>query len=287
MSRPPRPDRSADASASRHNGGKDSGTIRTLKSLGQHFLADKGMAARIVDGADVGPDDTVLEIGPGRGILTDILLSRAKRVVAIELDRGLHGLLEERFADEPRLTLHHRDALKFDPATIGEPYKLVANLPYQVTTPLLFHLLESTPPPDCMVVMIQEEVAHRILAQPGTREYGVLTLGVALRAGAKKVMTVKPGAFSPPPKVRSTVIRLTPLASPPLPEGEQAHFMRVVRAAMGTRRKTLKNALGALKLPNETVLEALDQCGLDPQVRGETLGLEAFVQLARALPSSN
>ncbi|MDH4230381.1 MAG: 16S rRNA (adenine(1518)-N(6)/adenine(1519)-N(6))-dimethyltransferase RsmA, partial [Nitrospirota bacterium] len=197
--------------------------LRTLKSLGQHFLADKGIARRIVAAADVVPGDRVLEIGPGRGILTQQLLDAGASVTAVELDRGLYEALAQQYAGEPRLTLLHADALKTDPAVAGgnppAGYKVVANLPYQVTTPLLFHFLEAIPPPSAIVVMIQKEVAERILATPGGKIYGVLSLGVQAQARAKMCFKVLPGAFRPPPKVTSAVVRVDPFpaATAPVP----------------------------------------------------------------------
>jgi 16S rRNA (adenine1518-N6/adenine1519-N6)-dimethyltransferase len=257
--------------------------LRPLRSLGQHFLVDRGIVRRIVAAAGVGPDDTVLEIGPGRGILTEGLLQAGARVVAVEMDRGLHRALAERFRDAPRLTLHHGDALRFDLGPMPAAYKVVANLPYQVTTPLLFHLLEARPAPAVAVLMVQREVADRLLAAPGTKAYGVLTLGVRARARCEACLAVPPGAFRPPPRVRSTVVRITPLTSPLVPEAEMAGFMAVVRAALGRRRKTLRNALATLDLPPERVAAALAAAGIDPGARGETLDPAAFLRLHRAL----
>ena len=259
--------------------------LRTLKSLGQHFLSDKGIARRIVQAADVAEGDNVLEIGPGKGILTEQLLAAGAHVTAIELDRGLYEGLCDHYRDHPRVALHHADALKVDPAMAGAGYKVVANLPYQVTTPLLFHFLEAAPTPACIVVMIQKEVADRILAGPGDKIYGVLSLGVQARASGAMCFKVPPGAFRPPPKVTSAVIRVNPYApeQAPVPPQRVAAFMQVVRAALGQRRKTLGNALKGLKLPPEGVQQALEACGIDPQTRGETLGLEEFAGLAERL----
>jgi len=257
--------------------------LRPLRSLGQHFLVDRGIIRRIVAAAAVGPDDTVLEIGPGRGILTEGLLGAGARVVAVEMDRGLHAALEERLGGEERLMLHHGDALRFDLSALPAPYKVVANLPYQVTTPLLFRLLEAHPAPAVAVVMIQREVADRLLAAPGTKEYGVLTVGVRARATAEACFPVPPGAFRPPPKVRSMVVRITPLAAPVVPDAEMAGFMAVVRAAMGRRRKTLRNALAALGRPVPEIEAALAAAGIDPGVRGETLDVPDFLRLHAAL----
>lgn len=257
-----------------------------LKSLGQHFLSDPGIARRIVDAADVGPDDTVLEIGPGRGILTRALLTTGATVIAVEIDRGLHNALSKEMSGEARLTLHHIDALKFNPGTLGtggKRYKVVANLPYQVTTPLLFHLLEASPPPSCMVVMIQKEVADRIVAAPGSKTYGVLSLGVQARGEARRCFTVLPGAFRPPPKVKSAVIRVDARPHPALSGQDAKEFMKVVRAALGTRRKTLNNALGALGKPKDEIKTALNAAGIDPSARGETLSFDDFARLTQAL----
>jgi len=257
--------------------------LRPLKSLGQHFLVDRGIARRIVAAADVAPGEAVYEVGPGRGLLTEALLEAGARVTAVEMDRGLFADLEQRLGGREGLTLHPGDALRFDPGALGPAYKVVANLPYQVTTPLLFHLLAARPAPQCLVVMVQREVADRMLASPGTKDYGVLTLGVAARATAALCFGLPPGAFRPPPKVRSAVVRITPLADPPVPPEDVDAFMAVVRAALGRRRKTLKNALATLNLPPERVAAALEQAGIDPRVRGETLDLAAFLRLYRAL----
>jgi 16S rRNA (adenine1518-N6/adenine1519-N6)-dimethyltransferase len=258
-------------------------SLPPLRSLGQHFLVDKGIARRIVAAAEVRAGDRVLEVGPGRGILTEALLEAGALVTAVELDKGLLARLQETLGDREGVTLHGGDALKFDPAVLGGPYLVVANLPYQVTTPLLFHFMESAPPPDRLVVMVQREVADRILAMPGTKAYGVLTLGVAARAKAEMCFSLPPGAFRPPPKVRSAVVRIEPFQDPPVAPGDLDGFMAVVRAALGQRRKTLKNALSALGVPPERVIAALAATGIDPRTRGETLDLAAFGRLHAAL----
>jgi 16S rRNA (adenine1518-N6/adenine1519-N6)-dimethyltransferase len=257
--------------------------LRPLKSLGQHFLVDRGIARRIAAEAGVREGDRVLEVGPGRGILTEALLEAGARVTAVELDKGLFAALTERLGDRPGLTLQAGDALRFDPAALGGPYKVVANLPYQVTTPLLFHLMGARPAPEVLVVMVQREVADRVLAAPGTKAYGVLTLGVAARARAELCFTLPPGAFRPPPKVRSGVLRIRPHAEPPVPPEALEGFMAVVRAALGQRRKTLRNALAALKAPPARIEAALEAAGIDPGARGETLDLAAFRRLQEAL----
>jgi len=259
------------------------GGLPPLRSLGQHFLVDKGIARRIVAEADVGPGDTVLEVGPGRGILTEALLDAGARVVAVELDRGLFAYLSGHLGGREGLDLRAGDALKLDPASLEGAFKVVSNLPYQVTTPLLFHLLEGHPAPDVLVVMVQREVADRILAAPGTKAYGVLTLGVTARARAELCFTLPPGAFRPPPKVRSAVVRIRPLPDPPVAPEALPAFMAVVRAALGRRRKTLRNALATLDLPPAQVAAALAAAGIDPGARGETLDLEAFARLSAAL----
>lgn len=264
-----------------------SAPLRPLRSLGQHFLVDKGIARRIVAAAGVAPDDTVFEVGPGRGILTRALLEAGARVVAVEMDRGLHRALHEALGGETRLDLHHGDALRFDLGALPAGYQVVANLPYGVTTPLLFHLLGARPHPKSITVMLQREVAERLLAGPGTKDYGVLTVGVRVRARAERCFAVPPGAFRPPPKVRSAVVRIVPLAAPRVPEDEVEPFMATVRAALGRRRKTLKNALAVLDLSPDRLVAALAAAGIDPGVRGETLDLEAFVRLHAALADAH
>jgi len=243
-----------------------------LRRLGQHFLSDRGILGRIVDALDPVPGETVLEIGPGKGTLTDVLLERGLKVIAIEKDRALAAQL----AGRENLTVIEGDALKVDWPPAG---KIIGNIPYYITSPLIDKAL--TPPlPERVVFLVQEEVADRIAAPPGNKTYGALSVGVQAVCGVEKLFTVAPGAFRPPPKVRSAVLRLTPLADPLIRPEEVAPFRAFVTACFGKRRKQLKNAVPGL---TEADLEAL---GIDPTLRAERLPPADFVRLLRHHPAS-
>ena len=239
-----------------------------MRRLGQHFLSDRGILGRIVDALDPVPGETVLEIGPGQGTLTDVLLERGLDVIAIEKDRALAVELGGR----ENLTVIEGDALEVDwpPAR-----KVVGNIPYYITTPLIDKALRP-PLPERVVFLVQEEVADRIAAPPGNKTYGALSVGVQAVCRVEKLFTVAPGAFRPPPKVRSAVIRLTPLADPLIRPEEVAPFRVFVTACFSKRRKQLKNAV-----PGITEAQ-LRQLGLDPTIRPERLRPEDFVRLLRA-----
>ncbi|HYT64295.1 MAG TPA: 16S rRNA (adenine(1518)-N(6)/adenine(1519)-N(6))-dimethyltransferase RsmA [Gemmatimonadales bacterium] len=238
-----------------------------MRRLGQHFLTDPGILGRIADALDPRPGETVLEIGPGRGTLTDVLLARGLNVIAIEKDRELAKALTRE-----HLTVMEGDALRVDWPRVA---KIVGNIPYYITSPLLDKAL--TPPlPNRIVFLVQAEVADRIAAQPGGKTYGALSVGVQAVASVEKLFTVAPGAFRPPPKVRSALIRLTPLTEPLVRPEEVAPFRSFVTACFSKRRKQLKNAVPGL---NDAKLRAL---GFDPVVRPERLPPEAFVRLLRS-----
>lgn len=263
--------------------------LRPSKGLGQNFLADGNTVQRITEIADVGPGDRIVEIGPGLGALTEGLLDRGAYVVAIEKDAGLVRVLRDLFKDHPRFLLLHADALDVDLAALfpGEwpadtPRKVVANLPYYITSQLLIHILESTPPFERAVVMIQREVADRLVAAPGSKAYGALTVGVAFRAEVQLAARVPPTVFFPPPTVASEVVLLKPRPFP-FDVGDPERFFRVVRAAFGKRRKTLANALKELGLGADEVALALSESGIDGNRRGETLTLAEFASLSGAL----
>jgi 16S rRNA (adenine1518-N6/adenine1519-N6)-dimethyltransferase len=256
--------------------------VRAKRRFGQHFLSDPRILARIADALGATAGDTVLEIGPGRGALTAELLERAGRVVAIEKDRDLVPALRARF---PRVELVEGDALAIDwAAAAGDAsYLLAGNIPYNITSPLLDKAL--TPPrPARVVFLVQKEVAERVTAAAGTKEYGALTVGVQAVAEVERLFTVPAGAFQPPPKVDSAVIRLAPLAVPLVAEAELGGFRRVVVGLFGFRRKQLLRALREL-----TGFEAgrasavLAAVGLDPAARPETVPPAGFARLARAL----
>ncbi len=238
-----------------------------MRRLGQHFLTDPGILGRIADALDPQPGETVLEIGPGRGTLTDVLLARGLNVIAIEKDRELAKALTRE-----HLTVMEGDALRVDWPRVA---KIVGNIPYYITSPLLDKAL--TPPlPNRIVFLVQAEVADRIAAQPGGKTYGALSVGVQAVASVEKLFTVAPGAFRPPPKVRSALIRLTPLTEPLVKPEEVAAFRSFVTACFSKRRKQLKNAVPGL---NDAKLRAL---GFDPVVRPERLPPEGFVRLLRS-----
>jgi 16S rRNA (adenine1518-N6/adenine1519-N6)-dimethyltransferase len=247
------------------------------KRFGQHFLADRHYAARIVDAVDPAPGDNLVEIGPGLGALTDALVARAGRIAAIEIDRDLAARLRERFAAD-RLALHEADALAFDFASLGAGLRVVGNLPYNISTPLLFHLASYERLVRDIHVMLQREVVARMTAAPGTADYGRLSVMLQARFRVSRLFTVAAGAFRPAPKVESAVTRLLPLGANRPAIADEALFARIVAAAFGQRRKTLRNALATLC--DESALRA---SGIDPGARGETLSVTDFVRLANSL----
>jgi 16S rRNA (adenine1518-N6/adenine1519-N6)-dimethyltransferase len=249
--------------------------IQARKRFGQHFLHDPGVLEHIVQVIDPRPGERLVEIGPGRGALTERLLTRLDKLDAVEIDRDLTALLRERFPE--RLTLHQADALKFDFAALaaerGGPLRVIGNLPYNISTPLLFHLLGTIGHLVDLHVMLQKEVVERMAARPGTEHYGRLGVMLAPHVDVHWLFDVGPGAFQPPPRVWSAVARLQVLPTPrfALP----AAYARVVAAAFSQRRKTLRNSLRAL-LP----AEAWEMTGIDPGARAEVLSPEQFATLA-------
>jgi 16S rRNA (adenine1518-N6/adenine1519-N6)-dimethyltransferase len=264
------------------------------KSLGQHFLTDTRLLEKIARAADVTDADAVLEIGPGLGHLTRVLAQRAGRVVAVELDDALAAKLTKEFADAPNVRILQGDVLKLDPGRLmterqGQigttpvfAYKVVANLPYYITSAVLRHLLEARVPPALIVALIQREVAQRIVAQPP--HMSLLAVSVQFYAAPSVVMTIPPGAFYPPPKVTSAVVRLR--LDPRQARGveDPARFFEIVRAGFSARRKVLSNALSAgLDVPRETVAQVLHRAGLDPRRRAETLSVSEWIRVYHAL----
>ena len=247
------------------------------KRFGQNFLADAHYVARIVDAIGPQPGDNVVEIGPGLGALTFELVDRAQRIAAIEIDRDLAARLRERFGTD-RLLLHETDALTFDFATLGPDLRIVGNLPYNISSPLLFHVAAYESQLRDMHVMLQREVVARMTARPATPDYGRLTVMLQSRFAIARLFTVPAGAFRPAPNVESAVARLTPLRDARPGIADPALFARVVAAAFGQRRKTLRNAVASLA--DET---ALREAGIDPAARGETLSVGDFVRLSNAL----
>ncbi|MES1943135.1 dimethyladenosine transferase [Salinisphaera sp. PC39] len=251
--------------------------MKARKRFGQHFLHDPAVLGRIVDAVAPRPGDNLVEIGPGRGALTERLLERIGRLTAIEIDRDLVPALRARFGEA--LTVIEADALKADYAALAAagPLRLVGNLPYNISSPLLFALLGGDAPVADMHFMLQKEVVDRIVATAGERDYGRLSAAVAARAEAEVLFTVGPGAFNPPPRVNSAVVRLRPRPAPfPLPD--PAAYDRVVTAAFGQRRKTLRNALSGL-----LDADAIAAAGVDPGDRAERITPERFAALALRL----
>ncbi|MBF0159954.1 MAG: 16S rRNA (adenine(1518)-N(6)/adenine(1519)-N(6))-dimethyltransferase RsmA [Magnetococcales bacterium] len=268
----------------RHHG------IHPKKGLGQHFLIDAHLAQQIVLLSGVTATDRVVEIGPGVGALTTWLLQQAGSLHAIEPDQQLLPLLQQRCHGLGQLTVLHEDALLHDftqlSARLGGPLVIVANLPYNISTPLLLHLLEQRHVIQAMTLMFQKEVADRLVAPAGCKSYGTLSVYCQLWCHATSLMDVAAHAFYPPPKVLSTVVQLTPRQQPLFPVHDEPWLRRVVRAAFGQRRKTLRNALMVLGLNSSQSEQWLGHAAIDPQRRGETLTLAEFVQLANSYPSS-
>ena len=262
--------------------------MRARRRFGQHFLHDPGVLHKIVRAISPGPADHIVEIGPGRGALTHTLIDDWAGLAAgdaatldlIEIDRDLAPLLRDQFAGNPRIAVHEADALDFDFTKLandrGGRLRVIGNLPYNISTPLLFHLLDSAGAIDDMHVMLQREVVDRIAAHPGTGDYGRLTVMLAPWVQAESLFDVGPGAFQPPPKVWSAVVRLGVRRAPPFVVSP--HFAAVVAAAFSHRRKTIRNALRDVVTP-----EQIAACGVDLMARPETLSPDSFNKLARTL----
>lgn len=264
--------------------------FRFSKALGQNFLVDATVCPRMAELCGADGNTCVLEIGPGIGVLTSELAQRAKKVVAVELDRRLLPVLNETLADFGNVKIVHGDVLELDLAALlraefgGDPVVVCANLPYYITTPILMRLLESGLPFEAITVMVQKEVADRLTARPGGKNAGAITVTVDYYAKAQKLFGVSKGAFTPSPKVDSAVIRLTRRAAPPVEVNDPQAFFRLVKAAFAQRRKTAVNSVSAtLGIPKPVVADALVDCGLDVNVRAEALSTEALAALYRAL----
>jgi 16S rRNA (adenine1518-N6/adenine1519-N6)-dimethyltransferase len=239
---------------------------------------------RIVAAADLTPGDTVLEVGPGPGVLTELLAQQAGRVIAVELDDRLIPFLQQRFDSHPHVSVVHADILVTDPGALtgGEPYKVVANLPYYITSAVIRHLLESDPAPSVLVLTVQREVAERMVAQPPNMS--LLALGVQFYCNGKIVERIPAGAFYPTPKVDSAVVRLDRRAEPVAPDVSAEAFFKVARAGFSQPRKQLRNSLAAgLGLPTAEVEAWLARAGIDPKRRAETLTLGEWARLSRSL----
>ena len=268
--------------------------IRARKKYGQNFLIDPGVVRGIVEAAQITQDDCVLEIGPGIGSMTQLLARAAGQVVCVEIDESLAPVLEETLGDCGNVKILWQDILKTDLEELcktyndGKPLKVVANLPYYVTTPILMELLSHKGVFESITIMVQKEVADRIRSGPGSKEYGALSLAVQYFADPEVVMTVQPHCFLPRPAVESTVLRLKAYGEPPVDADEKVMFA-LIRAAFNQRRKTLANAVShgysfdGRRVSREEVVVALGKMGLSPTERGEKLSLSQFAQLSHLL----
>lgn len=263
------------------------------KSLGQNFLIDLHVLDKMAKAVDVGPDDICLEIGPGIGSVTQVLAERAGRVIAVEIDGRLIDILHENLEAYDNVEIVHADFLEldlvkfFEEHHIDRPVKVVANLPYYITTPILMEIFESGVPLHSVSVMVQEEAARRMQAGPGTKDYGALSLVVQYYAEPYIAAYVPANCFMPRPNVGSAVIRLTQHVEPPVKVKDERFMFGLIRAAFGQRRKTLVNSVsggtGEVVIPKDKLLAALESCGLSPMVRGEALTLQQFAKLADEL----
>lgn len=259
------------------------------KKFGQNFLIDPHVLEKIVAAAGVTKEDFVLEIGPGIGTMTQYLAESAREVAAVEIDKNLIPILQDTLKDYDNVTVINDDILKFDINRLaqerngGRPIKVVANLPYYITTPIIMGLFESQVPIDNITVMVQKEVADRMQVGPGTKDYGALSLAVQYYAEPYIAANVPPNCFIPRPNVGSAVIRLTRHQLPPVEVKDEKLMFRLIRASFNQRRKTLQNGLNnsqELNLPKELIVEAIKSLDVPAAVRGETLTLEQFAQLA-------
>ena len=262
------------------------------KKYGQNFLIDARVLDKIIAAAEIGPEDCVLEIGPGIGTMTQYLTEQAGKVIAVEIDDKLIPILQETLKDYDNVRIIHQDVMKLDLNELaatenhGKPMKVVANLPYYITTPIIMGLFEQNVPLQNITVMVQKEVADRMQVGPGTKEYGALSLAVQYYAKPYIVANVPPNCFIPRPNVASAVIRLTRYTEPPVAVKNEKLMFQLIRASFNQRRKTLVNGIGnaaQLNYTKEQVQQALERMGASPTVRGETFTLEDFARLSDTL----
>ena len=263
---------------------------RPKKRLGQHFLIDPNVLPRIVEAAELDDADLVLEIGAGLGCLTGPLAADAKKVVAVEIDSNLCAELERKFSHNPRVLVVRADILKLDLSSLLGDFprrntKVVGNLPYQITSPILWRLFEKYQRIGACLLMMQTEVAQRIVASPGGKDYGALSVGVSYYSETKIVRTFSPNQFYPSPRVSSSLVRLRLQARPKVIVENEILFFHIVRVAFQFRRKMLRNAIlrSALSVPGTLLDEVFDQLGIDGQRRGETLAIQEFASLANCI----
>lgn len=264
------------------------------KKFGQNFLIDPHVLDKIIRAAEITEDDFVLEIGPGMGTMTQYLAYAAREVYAVEIDKSLIPILEDTLSDYDNVTVINEDILKVDIAKLaeekngGRPIKVVANLPYYITTPIIMGLFESHVPIDSITIMVQKEVADRMQVGPGTKEYGALSLAVQYYAKPEIVAIVPPNCFMPRPNVGSAVIRLTRHKEVPVQVNDEKLMFKIIRASFNQRRKTLANGLNNapdIHLSKEVIQESIEELGVPVTIRGEALTLQQFAQLSNIIGS--
>ncbi len=256
---------------------------KARKRFGQHFLHDQNVIQRIITAINPQPDQTIIEIGPGKGALTVPLLEHLDKLHVLEVDRDLVHALTKKYEAEEKIIIHCLDALTYDFKELGNQHlRIVGNLPYNISTPLIFHLLENNQVIDDMVFMLQEEVIDRMCASPGSKDFGRLSVMVQANCCTEKLFTVGPGAFSPPPKVMSAIIKLKPYDKHLNQVLDYPCFAHVVKQAFSQRRKTLKNCLKGT-LDEQQIINL----GITPKVRAETLSIDDFIQLANSYYKEN
>lgn len=262
------------------------------KRYGQNFLIDSHILEKIVQAAEIGSEDFVLEIGPGIGTMTQYLAEAAGWVTAVEIDKALIPILQDTLSVYPNVTIINQDILKLDIVALakekngGRPVKVVANLPYYITTPIIMGLFESHVPLQSITIMVQKEVADRMQAGPGSKDYGALSLAVQYYAKPEIMFSVSPGCFMPRPSVGSAVIRLVRYEKNPVSVADQEFMFALIRAAFGQRRKTLVNSLvnaGNLQVTREQITQVLKEMNLDPSIRGEALTLGQFADISNRI----
>ncbi|HKM34291.1 MAG TPA: 16S rRNA (adenine(1518)-N(6)/adenine(1519)-N(6))-dimethyltransferase RsmA [Lachnospiraceae bacterium] len=270
--------------------------VNIQKKYGQNFLVDTHVLEKIIDAAEITKDDCVVEIGPGIGTMTQYLAERAGAVVAVEIDKNLIPILQETLSEYENVTIINEDILKVDLNRIvqeqnqGKPVKVVANLPYYITTPIIMGLFENQVPLQSITIMVQKEVADRMQVGPGTKDYGALSLAVQYYAKPEIVAIVPPNCFIPRPGVSSAVIRLSRYLKPPVEVTDEKMMFSLIRASFNQRRKTLANSLGNaqnLSVSREQVVSVLNEMGLSPTIRGEVLTLKQFAELTNLLIKSD
>lgn len=264
------------------------------KKFGQNFLIDTHVLDKIIAAAEITEDDFILEIGPGIGTMTQYLAQAAGKVAAVEIDKALIPILQDTLSGYDNVTVINEDVLKLDIAKLvneengGKPVKVVANLPYYITTPIIMGLFEKHVPIESITVMVQKEVADRMQVGPGTKDYGALSLAVQFYAKPYIVANVPPNCFMPRPKVGSAVIRLTCHDEPPVQVDDEKLMFKIIRASFNQRRKTLANGLNnspELSIPKETIIASIEELGKGANVRGEALTLEEFAALSNIIGS--